>query len=127
MNKKHGLFLGDVLAIAILTYIGFASHGEGNVSHIPRMGTTFFPVLVSWFLMAPWFGLFDQNLTTNFKPLWRVPLAMSFAAPLASILRSAMLGNAALPIFTLVLGLVFALGMLLWRSIWVFGQAARRK
>ncbi|MFN3492298.1 MAG: DUF3054 family protein, partial [Anaerolineales bacterium] len=59
MNKKNILILGDTIAIAILTYIGFAFHNQSEIS--PRMATTFFPVLFSWFLLAPWFGLFDEN------------------------------------------------------------------
>jgi hypothetical protein len=122
MNKKYSLILGDGLALAILTCIGFASHGEADLSLLPRMGSTYFPVLVSWFLVAPWLGLFDHDLITNFRLLWRVPLAMLFSAPLASILRSAILQSAALPIFTLVLGLTCALGMSLWRLIWALRQ-----
>lgn len=122
MNKKYSLILGDGLALAILTCIGFASHGKTDLSLLPRMGSTYFPILVSWFLVAPWLGLFEHDLITNFRLLWRVPLAMLFSAPLASILRSAILQSAALPIFTLVLGLTFALGMSLWRLIWALRQ-----
>ena len=79
------------------------------------MGTTFFPVLISWLLIAPWLDLFDEDRITGASLFWRVPLAMLLAAPLAAVLRAALLGSAALPIFTLVLGLTFALGLLVWR------------
>ncbi|MBC7876390.1 MAG: DUF3054 domain-containing protein [Anaerolineales bacterium] len=105
--------------------MGFASHGEANVSFIPRMITTFFPLLVGWFLITPWFGLFDEQVTSNPKLLWRVLLAMLFAAPLASILRSTLLHSAALPIFTLILGVTNGLGLLIWRAIYTF--IAKRK
>ena len=59
MNKNLPLLLGDILAMAILTVIGFATHAEMNASYLPRMGAVFFPVLVSWFMIAPWFGLFE--------------------------------------------------------------------
>jgi hypothetical protein len=117
MSKKTSLILGDILAIAVITFIGFASHGEGNISFLPRMGTAFFPVLISWFLLAPWFGLFDESVISNSRSFWRVPLAMLFAAPFASILRAAILGSAALPLFTLILGFTCALGMLAWRVV----------
>lgn len=118
MNKKQILILGDVIAIAILTYIGFAFHNQTEIS--ARMAVTFFPVLLSWFLLAPWFGLFDENVVSNQKLLLRVPLAMLFVAPLASILRSASLGSAALPIFTFILGFTNAIGMLIWRWLYLF-------
>jgi hypothetical protein len=120
MNQKTILILGDILAIAILTIIGFAMHGEADISFVPRMGTTFFPLLLSWFLIAPWFGLFDEQVRANTNLLWRIPLAMLLAAPLATILRSALLGNLAIPLFALILGGSNALGMLVWRWIYIF-------
>ena len=47
MNKKTTLILGDILAIAIVTVIGFISHDEFDFPYISRMGTTFFPLLLS--------------------------------------------------------------------------------
>jgi hypothetical protein len=118
--KKYILILGDIITIAILTIIGFASHAETDISYIPRMGTTFFPILVSWFLIAPWLGLFNERVISNPKLFWRIPLAMAFAAPLAVILRATLLHSAALPLFALILGGSFALGMLIWRGIYLF-------
>src|SRR5258706_10104036 len=120
MSKKNILILGDILMIAILTIIGFVSHGEADASFIPRIGTTFFPVVIGWFLLAPWFGLFDETIAVNSKLLCRVPLAMLIAAPLALILRSAMLGSAALPLFTLILCSTFVLGLLLFGTALLF-------
>lgn len=120
MNKKIILILGDVIAIAILTFIGFATHGETDISFLPRMVTTFFPVLVSWFLIAPWFGLFDGQVIANPKSLWRILLAMFFIAPLAVILRAALLHSAVQPLFALILGGSNGLGMLAWRALYLF-------
>ena len=116
MNKKTTLILGDILAIAILTVIGFATHGEVGLSFISRMGTTFFPMLLSWFLAATWVDLFDERVISNPQLFWRILLAMLFAAPLAVTLRAALLHSAAQPLFTLILGGVNALGMLVWRG-----------
>lgn len=120
MNKKSVLILGDSLAIALLTIAGFAAHGEAEAAFLPRMAAAFFPVLFSWFVLAPWFGLFDEPAAENPKLLWRVPLAMLFAAPLAAILRSAILGSPAVPLFALVLGVSNALGMIVWRGGYIF-------
>lgn len=118
--KNKILILGDILAIAILTFIGFATHGETGFSFLLRMGTTFFPVLVSWFLITPWLGLFDEQVIVNPKLLWRVLLAMFFAAPLAVILRAVLLHSAAQPLFVLILGGTNAIGMLVWRTLYLF-------
>ncbi|HQV63158.1 MAG TPA: DUF3054 domain-containing protein [Anaerolineales bacterium] len=120
MNKKNILIIGDILEIAILTFIGFATHGEADVSFIPRMAASFFPLLIGWFFIAPWLGLFDEKVTLNFKLLWRVLLAMLFVSPLAAVLRSVVLHSAVQPLFVLVLGSTNALGMLIWRGIYIF-------
>jgi len=120
MNKPKWLLIaGDILALAVITIIGFASHGETDISFVPRMFTTFIPLVVSWFLIAPWLGLFDTQIISNPKQLWRPPLAMLLAAPTAAILRATMLGGVALPLFALILGGSAALGMLVWRGLYL--------
>ena len=124
MNHKTTLVLGDVLAIAILTVIGFATHGEADISYLPRMAASFLPVTFAWFMLAPWFGLFDQTIIINPRNLWRIALVLLFAAPLATTLRAVWLGSTALPLFTFVLGSTSAAGMILWR--WVYILIAKR-
>ena len=112
------LIAGDILALAVITVIGFATHGETDLSFVPRMFTTFIPLVVGWFLIAPWLGLFDTPTTSNIKQLWRPVLAMLLAAPISTILRAAMLNAVALPLFTIILGGSAALGMLIWRGLY---------
>ncbi len=119
-KSKWTLIAGDILALAIITIIGFASHGEANISLLPRMSTTFIPLVISWFLIAPWFGLFNAQITSDPIQLWRPPLAMLLAAPMTAILRAAMLNAVALPLFTLILGGSAAIGMLVWRSLYLW-------
>ena len=117
------LITGDILALAIITVIGFASHGETDISFAPRMFTTFIPLVVSWFLIAPWLGLFNTQIISDPKQLWRPPLAMLLASPMATILRAAMLNGVALPLFTIILGASAALGMLVWRGLFLFWKS----
>jgi hypothetical protein len=122
MNKTI-LVLGDVLAIALVTFIGFATHGETGLSFLPRMAAAFFPLILSWFLAAPWLGLFEPNITSNLKQIWRPALAMLLAVPLAVVLRGLILNAAALPIFAVVMWSVSAFGMIVWRALyWLFGR-----
>jgi hypothetical protein len=118
MSKLIFLVLGDIIALAIITVIGFATHSETDLSFLPRMMTTFIPLVVGWFLIAPWLGLFDAQYTTTPKQLWRPPLAMLLASPMTAVLRAAMLNAVALPLFALVLGGSAALGMLVWRGLY---------
>ncbi|HNO94736.1 MAG TPA: DUF3054 domain-containing protein, partial [Anaerolineales bacterium] len=118
MNKKTILIVGDVIAFIILNIIGFATHGEVGSSFLPRMAVAFFPIVFAWFVLAPWFGLLDEAVITNPRNLLRIPLVFLFAAPLAVILRGALLNAPALPIFALVFGSTNAFGMLVWR--WLY-------
>jgi hypothetical protein len=112
------LILGDILAILIVTLIGFATHGEADISFLPRMAAIFFPLSISWFLLSPSLGLFQKGVTSNARQLWRPALAMLFAAPLAAVLRGFILNVPVIPIFAVVLASTSAFGMLVWRGIY---------
>lgn len=116
--NKYILVVGDLIAIALVTFIGFATHGEADVSFVPRMAALFFPLSVSWLLLAPALGLFQRETISTPKQLWRPALAMLFAAPFAAILRGFILHAPVLPIFAVVLGGTSALGMVIWRLVW---------
>jgi hypothetical protein len=117
-QRKWILYAGDTLSIAALTLIGFATHGETSTSFLPRMGALFVPMVLSWFLLAPWFGLFQREITSNPSQLWRPGLAMLFAVPLAAVLRGFILNAPILPVFAVILAGTSALGMLIWRGLY---------
>jgi Protein of unknown function (DUF3054) len=124
MNKSI-LILGDLLVIALITIVGFVSHGEVRAglpspSVLPRMAAVFFPLTVSWFTLAPALGLFQQGTASNPKQLWRPALGALFAAPLATVLRGFLLNAPVIPIFAVVLAVTSALGMVIWRALYVF-------
>ena len=112
------LYTGDILTIAIVILIGFATHGETALSFLPRMGAIFIPLMISWFLLAPWIGLFQQEIISHLNQLWRPAFAILFAAPLAAVLRGLILNAPIIPIFVIVLGGTLWLGMTIWRGIY---------
>lgn len=118
IKRKWFLVAGDVLAIAIVTAIGFATHGETDLSFLPRMFAAFIPLTIAWFLLAPWFGLFQPEVTSNSRQLWRIAAAMFFTAPLAVVLRGFVLNAPVMPVFAAVLASTSAFGMLVWRGIY---------
>lgn len=117
-HSKSILIPGDILAIALITLIGFATHGEAGLSFLPRMAAAFFPLAISWFLLAPWFGLFQDETIHNARQLWRPALTAVFAAPLAVVLRGLVLNAPIIPIFAVVLGITSAFGMVVWRGVY---------
>jgi hypothetical protein len=117
-NNTRWLIIGDLLAIALVTVIGFATHGQTELALLPRMLTTFLPVSAAWLLVAPFLGLFRPEITSDPRQLWRPLLGMVFAGPLAALLRAFLLNTVVIPIFAVVLSGSAGLGMLAWRLIW---------
>jgi len=124
-NQNQILFSGDILAIAFVTIIGFATHGETGLSFLPLMLAAFVPLTLAWFLLAPWFGLFRSEITSSPNQLWRPVVAMFFVGPFAVVLRGLILNAPIIPIFAVVLSATSAFGMLIWRGIYYF--ISRRK
>src|SRR5687768_8805070 len=118
MHNRNVLILGDIVAIGLITIIGFATHRETDLSFLPRMAATFFPLVIAWFLLAPRLGLFQDEVIYQARQLWRPALTALFAAPMAAVLRGLMLNAPILPIFAIVLGAVSALGMVAWRALY---------
>ena len=125
--KRSILITGDILALLITTLIGFITHREGDLSFAFRFAAIYFPLSISWFLLAPWFGLFQPEITSNPKQLWRPVLAMLFAGPLAVVLRGLILNAAIIPIFAVVLSATSAFGVFVWRTLYVFMNRQARK
>jgi len=127
LNSKQMLIIGDILAIAIVTFIGFATHREADLSFLPRMLATFVPLTLAWFLLAPRLGLFQTETTLVSQGLWRVAIAMLFAVPFAAVLRGLILNAPIIPIFAVVLSLTSAFGMIVWRGLFLLLSRNRRK
>jgi hypothetical protein len=118
MKRLYLLILGDILALFVITLIGFANHNELLKFPVGRIMATSVPLLAGWFLIAPWLGLFKPEIYSNPRQLWRPVLAMVLAAPLTGLLRAMMLNSIVIPLFVLILGGSAALGMLVWRILW---------
>ena len=118
--KKSVLIVGDILAILVTTLIGFATHGELKSEFLLRMVAAIVPLTVAWFLIAPWLGLFQPEIISNPKQLWRPVLAMIFASPLAVVFRGLILNAPIIPIFAIVFGATSAFGMVIWRGFYLF-------
>ena len=132
MKNKTILILGDGLTLLIVTLIGFATHGESGISFLPRMLAAFIPLLIGWFLLAPWFGLFNiETISTPTQPppfsktKWgrshvvKAGMAMLYAGTLAVVLRGLILNAPIIPIFAVVLSVTSGLGMMIWRGIYL--------
>ena len=121
--QQFVLIAGDIITLAIVTLIGFASHGTADTAG-SRMLTTFIPLVVAWFLVAPFMQVYDTQKILDGRQLWRPLWAMILASPMAAWLRGLMLNSPILPVFVIILGGVSAVAILVWRGI--FWLAATR-
>ncbi len=126
-NHRTILLAGDLITLALVTVIGFATHGEAATAG-SRMLTTFAPLTIAWFFVAPFFGVYEPQRAADYRQLWRPFWAMVVAGPMAGWLRSVLLGivnqnglnTPILPVFVVVLGGFAALAVLVWRLIAAF-------
>ncbi|MDA1329534.1 MAG: DUF3054 family protein [Chloroflexi bacterium] len=115
------LLAGDALAILGSILIGLQYH-EGSTSFLSRVTYNFFAWFLAWLSVGFALGIFDFAMVNGWKRFGRLVWTMLLAAPFATLLRAAWLGQTALPIFALVMGLVTLAALLIWRLI--FGTIA---
>jgi hypothetical protein len=123
LQGRYVLILGDIVTLALVTVVGFASHHElGSAGW--RMLTTFLPLVIAWLAIAPHLRLFEVDSVRDARQLWRPVWGMILAGPLAAWLRGLWLKAPILPVFVLVLSGISALALLAWRilfRIWLRG------
>jgi hypothetical protein len=111
------LILGDLLAVLLITLLGFDHHGESTAWL--RMFTTILPLCLGWGLAAGLLGLYQEPVARDAHQIWRPAVAALLGAPLACWLRGAWLGAPIPPIFILVMVSAVAIVMTVWRGGWM--------
>jgi Protein of unknown function (DUF3054) len=111
------LLVGDIVTLGLVTIFGFATHGTLGSAGV-RILSTFLPVVMSWFLVAPFLGAYRLEWVVNWRQLWRPFWAMVLAAPFAAWMRAVWLENVVIPIFVVVLGGISAIAILIWRLVY---------
>lgn len=120
MKKNKILILGDIITLALVTFIGFVSHGEIDSSYLPRFFAACIPLLVAWFGFTHWVKLLDEETVIEPKNLYCIPLALIFVIPLAAFLRGLILHSPIQPSFVIAFYAANTIGMSVWRIIYIF-------
>jgi hypothetical protein len=124
--QRFVLIVGDILTLAIVTVVGFASHGTANTAG-SRMLSTFIPLVVAWFSVAPFLHVYDTQISLDGRQLWRPLWAMVLASPIAAWLRGLILNSPILPVFVIILGGVSVVAIIIWRgSYWLVATRMKR-
>jgi hypothetical protein len=113
---KYVALTGDVISLGIVTLIGFSTHGTLATAGT-RVFSTFLPLVLSWFLITPFFTLYDPQVILDARQLWRPLYAMAFAVPLAAWMRGLWLGSPIQPVFVAVLFAAGGFAMGAWRAL----------
>jgi hypothetical protein len=115
-RRRAILLAGDVIVLVVVTAVGFANHHTLESAGL-RMFSTLVPLVIAWFMVAPFLGAYDLERAADLRQLWRPFWAMVLAGPMAALLRGFWLNSPILPIFVVVLGGISALSILGWRLI----------
>jgi len=118
LREQKNLLIVDLITLALVTVFGFLSHGTLGKAGM-RLLSTFIPLVLAWLLIAPHFHLYDVAIIKDIRQLWRPLWAMILAATLAAWLRGVWLASPILPDFVLILGGLSAIGLLIWRGLFV--------
>jgi len=120
------LAVGDLIVIALITLVGFASHGALGSAGL-RMLTTFTPLALGWLAAAPALGAYRMENVARMNQLWRPVWGMALGAPMAAWLRGVWLNAAIQPVFVGVLVGVSMTAILIWRIVFYFLLQSWRK
>ena len=120
---------GDLLVLLLFTWVGRSSHSLSGTDIFAGMATAA-PFIISWFLIAPWFGLFQVEVSQTWRKLVpRLLLVWLIGGPLAGLLRALFLGRpipeGIVPTFVVITMVIASLFMLIWRLgyIWWVNRA----
>lgn len=120
------LILGDLLVLLSFVAIGRSSHALSMVD-ISAGLITALPFVLSWFAVAPLFGLYNPDLNRHFRQMLpRLATTWIIAVPVAHVIRALLLGRSipsGIPLTFVLVSLTFiGLAMLLWRATYGWWQ-----
>jgi len=114
------LIVGDLLVILSFIFAGRSSHGFSMSDIVTQIWLSAFPFIVGWFVIMPWFGIFKDQISRNWRQLTpRLLLGWVIAGPLSLILRALFLGRPVpagiIPTFAMISLAYIGLVALIWR------------
>jgi len=117
-NNKFILIAGDFIVLLLFVLVGRGSHSMS--ADIPAIMMTAAPFLFGWFVITPWFGLFNADVSLNWRALLpRLIIGWAIGGALALVLRTLLLGRPVpagiIPSFAVAAMGFSTLFMLIWR------------
>ncbi|HEU5016275.1 MAG TPA: DUF3054 domain-containing protein [Roseiflexaceae bacterium] len=126
--RRVGLLaVGDLAVFMVFAAIGRASHSEAaGFSAIVEVAQTAAPFALGWFVVSPWLGAFNADVTAHpRRMLGRTALAWLLALPIGLIVRALIIGRGSPLSFAIVTFVTALLLLLGWRGVYTW-LASRR-
>lgn len=121
INRIIALIVGDFLTLFIFIWIGRISHSFPMWDILGTL-TVAAPFLLGWFLVTPWFGLFQAEVSQNWRKLVpRLLLAWAIGGPLALVLRDLFLGRPLIGGIILTFAVIMLVGSTIFLLAWRLG------
>ena len=112
-SQQKTALTGDIAVLIALTLAGFATHL--TLDAFGRTVVTMVGSLLAWAAVAPFLGVYREEVLADPRALWRVGWAAVLAAPLATFLRAVALDRDIPWVFVLVTMGTSVVGLLAWR------------
>lgn len=112
-TRQKAVIVGDVVVLVMLTVVGFATHL--TLDAFGRMIITAVAALLAWVAVAPFVGVYTEEVISDPRSVWRVGWAWLLAAPLATFLRGAALDRDIPWVFVLVTIVTNGFALVAWR------------
>ncbi|MCB0190919.1 MAG: DUF3054 domain-containing protein [Anaerolineae bacterium] len=130
-QKLVALIVGDLLVILSFVWIGRSSHSL-SLTDIAASLSTALPFVLGWFLIMPWFGIYNAEISDDTKKLIpRLILGWLIAGFVALNLRALFLGRpiitGILPTFAIVSMGYIGLVAIVWRLVSVWWMHRRQE
>ena len=124
------LIIGDLLVILSFVWVGRSSH-HLSLTDLAASLSTALPFILSWFVIMPWFGVYQADISRTAKKLMpRLILGWLIAGFVALILRNLFLGRpliaGILPTFAIVSIGYIGLLMVIWRLGYIWWSSRRQ-
>jgi hypothetical protein len=122
-STQRRVLIGDITVLVLLTIVGFATHD--TLDALWRMIVTVVAALLAWAAAAPFLQVYDEDVISDAKSLWRVAWAWMLAAPMATFLRGMALDRDIPWVFVLVTMGLNGIALVAWRIAFGWSRARR--
>ncbi len=122
--RDRRLPIGDAITLAVFGLIGRGTHELSNADLYGAL-TSFMPFVISWFAVAPWFGLFQTEVVSSISKTasrlamsW-IPIGFPIGLLLWALVRGRAIPDGISVPFAIAAWITTTVFLLIWRIIYI--------